>query len=133
MDAVQASLERLKLDHIDLYQIHGTDVITPVDETLRALSNCLARVWRGLTRSPPCLQNAQVGCSTAKAQHAFLSLSDQRGRELEYVGLTKPLVETQFACTLSCQGGGFAHNWLKTRTFLVYSERTPPERGGTMR
>ena len=37
MDAVEASLKRLGTDHIDLYQIHGTDVITPIEETLRAL------------------------------------------------------------------------------------------------
>ena len=39
MDAVQMSLERLQTDHIDLYQIHGDDVITPIDETLRALDD----------------------------------------------------------------------------------------------
>lgn len=39
MDAVQTSLERLQTDHIDLYQIHGNDVITPIDETLRALDD----------------------------------------------------------------------------------------------
>src|SRR6202049_2508850 len=38
MDAVEASLQRLQTDHIDLYQIHGNDSITPIDETLRALS-----------------------------------------------------------------------------------------------
>jgi aryl-alcohol dehydrogenase-like predicted oxidoreductase len=37
MDAVDASLRRLQTDHIDLYQIHGNDTITPVEETLRAL------------------------------------------------------------------------------------------------
>src|ERR1700753_269349 len=37
MDAVEASLKRLDTDHIDLYQIHGNDAITPVEETLRAL------------------------------------------------------------------------------------------------
>ncbi len=39
MDAVDASLRRLQLDHIDLYQIHGADVETPVEETLRALDD----------------------------------------------------------------------------------------------
>ncbi|MBV9508716.1 MAG: aldo/keto reductase, partial [Caulobacteraceae bacterium] len=39
MDAVQASLERLQTDHIDLYQIHGNDAVTPVEETLRALDD----------------------------------------------------------------------------------------------
>ncbi len=37
LDAVEASLRRLQTDYIDLYQIHATDVITPVEETLRAL------------------------------------------------------------------------------------------------
>ena len=35
--ACHASLRRLQLDHIDLYQIHGFDPITPIEETLRAL------------------------------------------------------------------------------------------------
>lgn len=34
---VQASLRRLQLDHIDLYQIHGVDPVTPVEETMEAL------------------------------------------------------------------------------------------------
>ncbi len=37
LDGVKASLKRLQLDHIDLYQIHGFDPATPIDETLRAL------------------------------------------------------------------------------------------------
>jgi len=39
MDSVKASLERLQTDHIDLYQIHGNDSITPIEETLRALDD----------------------------------------------------------------------------------------------
>jgi aryl-alcohol dehydrogenase-like predicted oxidoreductase len=37
LDGIKASLKRLQLDHIDLYQIHGFDPATPIDETLRAL------------------------------------------------------------------------------------------------
>ncbi|GAC1406745.1 MAG: aldo/keto reductase [Burkholderiaceae bacterium] len=37
LDGVKASLKRLQLDHIDLYQIHGFDPATPIDETMRAL------------------------------------------------------------------------------------------------
>ncbi len=37
MDGVKASLARLQLDHIDLYQVHGFDVATPIEETLAAL------------------------------------------------------------------------------------------------
>src|SRR6202035_3851316 len=37
MDAVEASLRRLQTDHIDLYQIHVSDAVAPVEETLRVL------------------------------------------------------------------------------------------------
>ncbi|CAB3726333.1 aldo/keto reductase [Trinickia soli] len=39
MDSVQRSLERLQVDHIDLYQIHANDSVTPIEETLRALDD----------------------------------------------------------------------------------------------
>jgi aryl-alcohol dehydrogenase-like predicted oxidoreductase len=39
MDAVKASLKRLGTDYIDLYQIHGFDRITPIEETVRALDD----------------------------------------------------------------------------------------------
>ncbi|ATB42287.1 oxidoreductase [Cystobacter fuscus] len=39
MDSVHASLKRLGTDYIDLYQIHGFDAVTPIDETLRALDD----------------------------------------------------------------------------------------------
>jgi aryl-alcohol dehydrogenase-like predicted oxidoreductase len=37
MDGIEASLRRLQTDYIDLYQIHGNDSVTPIEETLRAL------------------------------------------------------------------------------------------------
>ena len=37
LDQAKASLARLQLDHIDLYQIHGFDPATPIVETLEAL------------------------------------------------------------------------------------------------
>jgi len=37
LDGVKASLKRLQLDHIDLYQIHGFDPAPPIEETVRAL------------------------------------------------------------------------------------------------
>ncbi len=39
MDAVEASLTRLKTDTIDLYQMHWPDEETPLDETLKALDD----------------------------------------------------------------------------------------------
>ena len=37
IDACKASLKRLQLDHVDLYQIHGFDPATPIEETMGAL------------------------------------------------------------------------------------------------
>ncbi len=36
MGSVKESLRRLQLDHIDLYQLHGFDPATPIEETLSA-------------------------------------------------------------------------------------------------
>lgn len=70
MDGVKASLERLGTDHIDLYQIHGNDIVTPVEETLRALDDLVSE---GLVR--------YFGCSNWAAWKIMKSLgiSDHRG------------------------------------------------------
>lgn len=39
MEAVKASLQRIGTDHVDLYQMHGFDPATPIEETLRALDD----------------------------------------------------------------------------------------------
>ncbi|MCC6381941.1 MAG: aldo/keto reductase, partial [Dehalococcoidia bacterium] len=39
LDAVDASLRRLQTDYLDLYQLHGPDPETPIEETLRALED----------------------------------------------------------------------------------------------
>lgn len=39
MDAIDASLRRLKMDYVDLYQIHRWDYETPIEETMEALSD----------------------------------------------------------------------------------------------
>ena len=64
MDAVDASLRRLQMDHIDLYQIHGNDSVTPVDETLRALNDL---VTQGKVR--------HIGCSNWQAWKIARALS----------------------------------------------------------
>src|SRR5579864_1261378 len=56
MDGVETSLRRLQTDHIDLYQIHGNDLVTPVEETVRALDTL---VQQGKVR--------YIGCSNWQA------------------------------------------------------------------
>jgi aryl-alcohol dehydrogenase (NADP+) len=51
MAAVDASLRRLQTDYIDLYQLHGYDQATPIDETLGALDDL---VHQGKVRYTGC-------------------------------------------------------------------------------
>ena len=70
MDGVEASLRRLQTDHIDLYQIHGNDSVTPVEETLRALDTL---VQQGKVR--------YIGCSNWQAWKIAKALGDLRVQE----------------------------------------------------
>jgi len=63
MQAVEDSLTRLGTDYIDLYQIHGFDPITPLEETMRALDDL---VHSGKVR--------YIGCSNLAAWQVMKSL-----------------------------------------------------------
>jgi aryl-alcohol dehydrogenase-like predicted oxidoreductase len=71
MDAVEASLKRLQTDYIDLYQIHGADSVTPVEETLRALD---ALVSQGKVR--------YIGCSNWYAWQIMKALGISAAKNL---------------------------------------------------
>jgi aryl-alcohol dehydrogenase-like predicted oxidoreductase len=64
INACEASLKRLGTDHIDLYQMHAFDAITPIEETLRALENL---IQSGKVR--------YIGCSNFSGWHLMKSLS----------------------------------------------------------
>ncbi len=70
MRAVEGSLRRLGTDTIDLFQLHGFDALTPVEETLRALDDL---VTAGKIR--------YTGCSNFSGWHLMksLAISDSRG------------------------------------------------------
>ncbi|MEN6619091.1 MAG: aldo/keto reductase, partial [Rikenellaceae bacterium] len=70
MNQVNESLKRLGTDYIDLYQIHGFDILTPLEETLRALDDL---VHSGKVR--------YIGCSNLTAWQLMKSLwiSDKNG------------------------------------------------------
>lgn len=64
MKSCEDSLRRLKVDYIDLFQLHGFDAMTPVEETLRTLD---ALVQAGKIR--------YIGCSNFSGWHLMKSLS----------------------------------------------------------
>jgi aryl-alcohol dehydrogenase-like predicted oxidoreductase len=64
LSACEASLKRLRTDHIDVYFMHGFDALTPVEETLRALDDL---VRAGKIR--------YIGCSNFSGWHLMKSLS----------------------------------------------------------
>ena len=62
--AVEASLKRLGTDYIDLFQLHGFDAVTPVEETLSTLNEL---VRSGKIR--------YIGCSNFSGWHLMKSLA----------------------------------------------------------
>jgi aryl-alcohol dehydrogenase-like predicted oxidoreductase len=89
MDSIQGSLERLQTDHIDLYQIHGTDAITPLDETLRALDDMVSQGlvrYIGISNWQAWRIAKALGISEAKGYAKFATLQAYysiAGRDLE--------------------------------------------------
>jgi aryl-alcohol dehydrogenase-like predicted oxidoreductase len=71
LEQADASLKRLGLDYIDLYQIHGFDAITPFEETLRALE---VLVQSGKVR--------YIGCSNLSAWQLMKSLGISENKNL---------------------------------------------------
>lgn len=89
LDAVDASLERLGTDYIDLYQIHGNDSITPVEETLRALDTLVqsgkvryigASNWEAWKLSKAITTSELKGLTRFDTLQAYYSIA---GRDLE--------------------------------------------------
>lgn len=69
---VESSLKRLQTDYLDLYQVHGWDSNTPLEETLTTLDDL---VRRGMVR--------YIGLSNYMAWQAATALGIQKARGLE--------------------------------------------------
>ena len=89
MDGVEKSLERLGLDYIDLYQVHGTDPLTPIEETVEALDLLIRHNkvrYVGLCNMPAWLIMKAVAYAREKGLHRFESAQmyySIAGRDLE--------------------------------------------------
>lgn len=68
--SIEQSLRRLDTDYVDLYQVHGWDLLTPLEETMRALDDL---VRQGKVR--------YLGCSNWAARQLMkaLVIADERG------------------------------------------------------
>ena len=64
LSAVEGSLKRLGTDYIDLYQLHGFDAVTPIEETLQTLD--------GMVRAG---KIRYIGCSNFSGWHLMKSLA----------------------------------------------------------
>jgi aryl-alcohol dehydrogenase-like predicted oxidoreductase len=88
-DAIDASLKRLKLDYVDLYQVHAFDPVTPLEETLDALDDVVrsGRVrYIGLCNFAAWQVAKALGISERKGLARFESLQmyySIAGRDLE--------------------------------------------------
>jgi aryl-alcohol dehydrogenase-like predicted oxidoreductase len=89
MDGIKRSLERLQLDHVDLYQIHGFDPKTPPEETLRALDDLISEGlvrYAGVSNWPAWRMMKAQGISEAKDYARFETVQAYysiAGRDLE--------------------------------------------------
>ena len=88
-DGIDASLKRLQLDHVDLYQIHAADPLTPLEETLDALDD-LVRSGRvryiGFCNLPAWQASKALGISARKNVARFESAQmyySIAGRDIE--------------------------------------------------
>ncbi|HTV23411.1 MAG TPA: aldo/keto reductase [Polyangiaceae bacterium] len=86
---VDDSLKRLGLDHVDLYQIHGFDPVTPIEETVRALDDVVrsgkAR-YVGFSNLPAWLAMKAIGFAEANGLARFQSAQvyySIAGRDIE--------------------------------------------------
>jgi aryl-alcohol dehydrogenase-like predicted oxidoreductase len=86
---IDASLKRLQLDHVDLYQIHGYDPATPIEETVRALDDVVrsgkAR-YVGFSNLPAWLAMKAIGFAEANGLARFQSAQvyySIAGRDIE--------------------------------------------------
>ena len=89
LSQVEASLERLQVDHIDLYQIHGFDPATPIEETLDALGLLVSKGtihYYGLSNWAAWQVMKAIGIAAAKDLPNIVSLQAYytlAGRDLE--------------------------------------------------
>ena len=130
MQAVEASLRRLRTDVIDLYQLHRPDPRTPIEETLRALDEL---VRSGKVRF--------IGCSNLSAQQVIEAQETSRRHGLasfvscqdEYSLLARD-IERELVPAAKAQGMGILPYFPLASGLLTgkYQRGAPPPPGSRL-
>jgi aryl-alcohol dehydrogenase-like predicted oxidoreductase len=136
MRACEASLRRLKIDCIDLYQTHFDDEVTPVEETMQAFARLIAQ---GKVRA--------IGASNVGPRRLKESLSASRNLGLPRYESLQPLYnlsdrnefESEYAPLVRAESLGVINYYSLAAGFLTGKYRTldaaleHPNRGGRLK
>ncbi|MFC4589488.1 aldo/keto reductase [Sphaerisporangium corydalis] len=111
--ALEGSLRRLRTDHIDLYQIHNFDAITPIAETLAALDDAVRQGkirYIGASNLAAWQMSKALGVSDLRGLSRFVSSQSYyslAGRDIEAELVPMLLEEKLGLLVYSPLAGGF--------------------------
>jgi aryl-alcohol dehydrogenase-like predicted oxidoreductase len=113
MESCEASLNRLDMDYVDLYQVHGWDSSTPLEETLRALHDLVESgkvLYVGVSNWPARKIVRALEICRSRDWHSFVSLQayySLGNRDLEHELLPLSREEGLGVLPWSPLSGGF--------------------------
>lgn len=145
IESCKSSLARMKLDHIDLYQLHGFDTLTPIEETLSALDDLVRQGhvryigisnWAAWQVAKALGVSARLELERFASVQAYYSLV---GRDLEREIAPMALSEQMGVMVWSPLAGGFLSGKYRARQDGEASRRdsfafppVDPARGDTV-
>ena len=130
MEAVEASLKRLQLDHIDLYQSHWDDPETPVEETLAAYGELIRQ---GKVRVIGCSNFTAARLTESLEASARLGLPRYESLQPEYNLYDRAGFEGELERTCRENGIGVITYFSLARGFLTGKYRSKADLGQSPR
>lgn len=113
LESIDASLRRLGTDYVDLYQIHGVDPTTPIEETLEALNDVVRAgksLYIGVSNLAAWQIERALGTSERRGWARFVSVQAYYSlvaRDLEVEVLPMARAEGLGVLTWSPLAGGY--------------------------
>lgn len=128
--AVEASLRRLRTDHIDLYQTHWDDPATPLEETLEALDVLVKQGkvrWIGASNYSPQRLAESLRLSTGARWATYVSLQPR------YNLFDRQVFEQEYAPVCAAHGLGVLTYYSLASGFLTGKYRIEADFGRSVR